>query len=58
MTRERMRHILAEEVEKTAHPEHTKYIKEIRDGTHGPGIEAALTAMERAVQEALAEQLK
>jgi hypothetical protein len=53
MTRERMIEILASELERTdaLPPNAANLIAELRTGKAGPGLEAALRAMERAVAE-------
>lgn len=49
MTREEMIEILAQELERAENlpPNAADHIAELREGKHGPGIEAALRAMER-----------
>ena len=54
MTRARLVEILAQELERAElHPSAAKHIVDLREGKHGPGIEAALRAKERAVREGM-----
>jgi hypothetical protein len=58
LTREAMRNILADELQKSAAngaelpPNIATLIAELREGKHGVGIESALRAMERVAEEA------
>ena len=57
MDRDRMRALLAEEFERSALPlSAARHIANLRAGKGSPGIEAALQAMQRAVDESLAEK--
>jgi len=61
MTRDQMREILADELTKAALDEKLApphMIEAIRKGEHGPGIEGALRAMERAADQAVTEHLQ
>jgi hypothetical protein len=55
MDERRLRQILAEEIEKTvaldAKPSAAEHIAKIRDGELTPGLQGALNAMRRAVEE-------
>jgi len=52
-----MRALLAEEFERSALPlSAARHIANLRAGKGSPGIEAALQAMQRAVDESLAEK--
>ena len=52
LTRERLRELLAQQFELAdLHVSAAKHIADLREGKHGPAMQAALRAMERAIEE-------